>query len=101
ERFCLCGRFVRVVDFVRVVRCSSDAPRIRSAPMMRNRRMLTLWKLSTRLAPLALVAVGLLAVAARVHAQNLPFNVRLGLWELTSTSHRAGVPMPDLSSLPP
>jgi hypothetical protein len=69
--------------------------------MTRNRRMLTLWKLSTLLAPLALVAVGWLAVAARIHAQALPFNVRLGLWEVTSTSHSAGVPMPDLSALPP
>ena len=44
---------------------------------------------------LALTGIGLLAIALRANAQAL--NVRLGLWEVTSTSQSTGVPTVDLN----
>jgi hypothetical protein len=48
---------------------------------------------------LALTGIGLLSIALRANAQAL--NVRLGLWEVTSTSQPTGVPTVDLSQVPP
>jgi Protein of unknown function (DUF3617) len=51
------------------------------------------------LAALALTGFGLLTIAPRARAQAL--NVRLGLWEVTSTSQSTGAPAVDLSQVPP
>jgi hypothetical protein len=58
--------------------------------MTSNRRILV---------PLALAGIGLLTIAPAAQAQAL--NVRLGLWEVTSTSQSTGVPAVDLSQVPP
>ena len=48
---------------------------------------------------LALTGIGLLAIGLRANAQAL--KVRLGLWEVTSTSQSTGFPPVDSSRVPP
>jgi hypothetical protein len=52
-----------------------------------------------RWASLVLVSLGVLTIALGAQFQAL--NVKLGLWEITSTSQTTGMPAIDLSTVPP